>query len=97
MSNIERDDDLSHCPGCGLLMTADRFSEHEDECPATADRREIERLTEQLAGAVDLAERYGQAIVDISAALGGDLISDGARVNRVRAIIAPLDTGGSRT
>jgi hypothetical protein len=47
----------------------------------------------QLAGAVEaseaaaaLAERYGEAIVAISAAL--------PNVNRVRAIIASLDTGG---
>jgi hypothetical protein len=41
-----------------------------------------------LRGAVDLAERYGEAIIAISAAL--------PNVNRVRAIIASLDTDGGQ-
>jgi hypothetical protein len=43
-------------------------------------------LTEHARGAVDLAERYGEAIIAISAALPD--------VNRVWAIIASLDTRG---
>jgi polysaccharide deacetylase 2 family uncharacterized protein YibQ len=50
--------------------------------------QENERLRRQLAGAVDLAERYGEAIIAISAAL--------PNVNRVRAIIASLDTDGGQ-
>lgn len=51
-------------------------------------QREVERLIATNQGAVDLAERYGEAIVAISEAL--------PNVNRVRAIIAGLDTERGR-
>jgi hypothetical protein len=44
--------------------------------------------------AAALAERYGEAIVAISEALDAP-ISDGARVLRVRVIIAGLDSEAS--
>jgi hypothetical protein len=47
-------------------------------------RAVVDALEADDRGAVDLAERYGEAIIAISAAL--------PNVNRVRAIIASLDT-----
>jgi hypothetical protein len=51
-------------------------------------------LTATDRGAVDLAERYGEAILAISATLNNPDLGDGGRINRLRAIIASLDTGG---
>jgi ATP-dependent RNA circularization protein (DNA/RNA ligase family) len=51
-------------------------------------RAVVDALEADDRGAVDLAERYGEAIIAISAAL--------PNVNRVRAIIASLDTDGGQ-
>lgn len=59
---------------------------------------ERDGLRRQLAEAVEkatLAERYGEAILAVGAILNADLISDGARINRIRATIAGLDAGRS--
>lgn len=62
------------------------------EADAVSQGQQIADLEEAVERATSMAERYGEAIVAIGEALGSDLISDGARINRVRMIVAGLDS-----
>jgi predicted trehalose synthase len=52
---------------------------------------------EVLASAVTLAERYGEALVEIHNVLANDTYSDAGKVMRVRLVLAALDPALAET